>query len=155
MYGTALRFTPRTAHLGALNTLNTVNRVVEDLFGELARPVYEGQETTGRPWQPLVDIVETGQAYEVRAELPGIFREDVQLSVENNVLTLSGERKFEKDVNKENFHRIERAYGTFSRSFTLASRVDAERVGAKYENGLLTVSIPKAAEARPRKIEIS
>ena len=71
------------------------------------------------------------------------------------MLTLSGERKFEKDVNKENFHRIERAYGTFSRSFTLASRVDAERVGAKYENGLLTVSIPKAAEARPRKIEIS
>jgi HSP20 family protein len=154
MYGnTSLRFTPRGVQLGNYNTLNNLNRAVEELFGELARPGYEGQENI-RPWQPLVDIVETEQAYEVRAELPGIAKEDVQLAIENNVLTLSGERKFEKDVNKESYHRIERAYGSFSRSFTLPARVDAERVEARYENGLLTVAIPKAAEARPRKIEI-
>lgn len=152
MYGTSMmRFTPRAT---PGNTLNVFNRTLEELFGELARPGYEGQEST-RPWQPPVDIVETEQAYEVRAELPGVQKDDVQLSVENNVLTLTGERKLEKDVNKENYHRIERLYGTFSRSFTLPSKVDAERVEAKYENGLLTVVIPKAAEARPRKIEIA
>jgi HSP20 family protein len=152
MYGNSMmRFTPRTTQNNALHVLN---RAVEELFGELARPGYEGQEST-RPWQPLVDIVETAQAYEVRAELPGVQKDNVQLAVENNVLTLSGERKFEKDVNKENYHRIERLYGTFTRSFSLPNRVDAERVEARFENGLLTVVIPKAAEAQPRKIEIA
>ena len=152
MYGSMTRFTPRTSQL---NAFNAFNRAVEELFGDFARPGHEGQESAVRPWQPLVDIVETEQAYEVRAELPGVARENVQVAIENNVLTLAGERKFEKDVNKESYHRIERAYGTFSRSFTLPNRVDAERVEAKYENGLLTVAIPKAAEARPRKIEIA
>ena len=151
MYGNSMqRFAPRATQN---NAFNLFNRAVEELFGELARPGYEGQEAV-RPWQPLVDIVETPQSYEVRAELPGVAKDNVQLSVENNVLTLSGERKFEKDVDKESYHRIERAYGAFSRSFALPNRVDAERVEAKYENGLLTVIIPKADEARPRKIEI-
>ena len=152
MYGTSLttRFSPRNTNpFGALGVLN---RAVEEFFGDYARS-YEGSDVT-RSWQPLVDIVETEHAYEVRADLPGIPKEDVQLSIENNVLTLSGERKFEKDVDKESFHRIERAYGTFSRSFSLPARVSADKVEAKYDNGLLTVIVPKAAEARPRRIEI-
>lgn len=152
MYGTSLtpRFTTRNAN--PFGTLSTLNRVVEEFLGDYTRP-YEGGEVS-RAWQPPVDIVETEHAYEVRAELPGIAKEDVQLSLENNILTLSGERKFEKDVEKGNFHRIERAYGTFNRSFTLPARVSTERVEAKYDNGLLTVVIPKAEEAKPRRIEI-
>ena len=149
MYGTLNRFSPRTAHT---NQLHALGRVFDDLFS--AARSYEAGETT-RTWQPLVDIIENDHAYEVKAELPGIAKEDVQLTVENNVLTLSGERKFEKDVNQENCHRIERSYGAFSRSFTLPSRVDAEKVEARYENGVLTVVVPKAVEARPKKITIA
>jgi HSP20 family protein len=153
MYGTMTRFTPRNS--APFSTLNLINRAVEEFLGDYTgHPGPEGTDVT-RAWQPLVDIVETEQAYEVRAELPGIPKEDVHLSLENNVLTLSGERKFEKNVDNANVHRIERAYGTFSRSFTLPARVDAERVEAKYDNGLLTVVIPKAVEARPRKIDIA
>jgi HSP20 family protein len=158
MYGTSMiRFTPRGSHFGVLNTLNlnAVNRVVEDLFGELARPSEDAPQAAVRAWQPRVDILETERAYEIRAELPGVPREDVNIAVDDNVLTVSGERKLEKDVNKESYHRIERVYGSFTRSFTLPTSVDSTQVEAKLENGLLTVVVPKAAEAQPRKIEIS
>ena len=155
MYGnTSLRFTPRGIQLGTYSTVNHLNRAVEKLFGELARPNSEGQESI-RPWQPLVDIVETEQAYEVRAELPGIAREDVQLSIEDNVLTLSGERKLEKDVNKESYHRIERAYGTFSRSFALPAQVDTQGIQASFKDGVLSIAVPKAEQVKPRKISIN
>jgi HSP20 family protein len=152
MYGTTLatRFSPRNAN--PFGTLSTLNRVVEEFLGDYAH-THDGTDAN-RAWQPPVDIVETEQAYEVRAELPGIPKEDVHLSLDNNILTLSGERKLEKDVDHGSFHRIERAYGTFSRSFTLPARVSADRVEAKYDNGLLTVVIPKAEEAKPRRIEI-
>jgi len=155
MYGTSLRFTPRGIQLGP-NTLHAVNRAVEELFGELARPVSasKGQEGT-RSWQPLVDIVETEQAYEVRAELPGIAREDVQLSIDDNVLTLSGERKLEKDANQESYRRRERAYGTFSRAFTLPAQVNAEGIQASFKDGVLTITVPKAEQAKPRTISIN
>ena len=106
-------------------------------------------------WVPRVDILENEEAYQVTAELPGIKKEDVEITVDNNVLSLKGERKFEKDVNKESYHRIERAYGAFVRSFPLPTRVASDRVEAKFDNGLLTITIPKAAEARPKKIEIA
>lgn len=155
MYGTSMiRFAPRGNQLGVLNTLNAVNRVVEEIFGELGQTSEDGQQVT-RAWQPRVDILENERAYEIRAELPGVPREDVNIAVDNNVLTLSGERKLEKDVNKESYHRIERVYGAFTRSFTLPTSVDTTRVEAKLEHGLLTVVVPKAAEAQPRKIEIS
>jgi HSP20 family protein len=155
MNGTALlRLTPRTTY-----PMNLFNRAIEDLFGDLARPAVApaqaGQEAPVRPWAPPVDILETAEAFEVRAELPGVAKDDVEVNVEDNVLTLKGERKFEKDAGGGSFHRIERAYGTFSRAFTLPSRVDAATVEAKFENGLLTVVVPKAAEAKPRKINIS
>jgi HSP20 family protein len=147
MYGNALtRFTPRN-----VVPFEAFNRAIEEFFGDLNR----NQEGVARSWAPAVDIVETPEHYEVRAELPGVKKEDVDISVENNVLTLRGERKFEKDEPKESFHRIERAYGSFVRSFTLPTRVNPEQVQAKFDTGVLTILIPKAAEARPRRIEIA
>ncbi len=118
--------------------------------GELGR----GEELSNRSWRPAVDIRETEDAYQVHAELPGLTKDDIQITIENNVLKLSGERRFEKDTKEEEYHRIERAYGSFTRAFSLPSRVDSERVEASFQDGILTVTVPKAAEARPRKIEI-
>ncbi len=110
--------------------------------------------TNGR-WVPAVDIYENGkQELVLKAELPDMKREDIQVVFENNTLTIKGERKFESDVNKEQFHRVERAYGTFSRSFSLPSTVDASKIGAEYKNGVLTVTLPFREEAKPRTINV-
>jgi HSP20 family protein len=113
------------------------------------------EELASRVWTPPVDIEETETSYRLQAELPGLSRDDIQITLENNVLRLSGERKVEKDVKRENYHRVERTYGTFARSFALPHQVDADHVQAAFENGVLTVTVPKAEEARPRKIAIS
>ena len=127
-------------------------RLMESFFnGEAGR----GEELSNRSWRPAVDIRETGESYVVSAELPGLTKDDVQITIENNVLKLTGERRFEKEVKEEEFHRVERAYGSFSRAFALPTRVDPERVEASFKDGILTVTVRKAAEARPRKIEIS
>src|SRR4051794_35170065 len=110
--------------------------------------------TDGR-WVPAVDIYENGkQELVLKAELPDMKREDIQVVFEDNTLTIKGERKFESDVNKEQFHRVERAYGTFSRSFSLPATVDASKIGADYKNGVLTVKLPFREESRPRTINV-
>ena len=115
--------------------------------------------TNGR-WVPAVDIFENGkQELVLKAELPDMKREDIQVVFENNTLTLKGERKFENTaaengVKQEQFHRLERAYGSFSRSFSLPSTVDASKIGAEYKNGVLTVTLPFREEARPRTINV-
>jgi HSP20 family protein len=91
----------------------------------------------------------------LKAELPDLRKEDVSVTVENNVLTVSGERKFDQEVKKEQYHRIERAYGTFSRSFTLPATVDASRIAAEFKHGVLTVRLPFREEARPRTVDIA
>ena len=88
------------------------------------------------------------------AEIPGLTKENVSITMENNVLTISGERKFEKDVEKENFHRIERTYGSFSRSFSLPANVATQKADASFKDGVLTVTLPKTDEAKPRQIAI-
>lgn len=146
----------RRANYNPWNTFEVFNRAFAPLFtGDIATPEENENETVARVWAPRVDILENDEAFQVTAELPGIKKEDVEITVENNVLSLKGERKFEKDVNKENYHRIERTYGAFARSFTLPTRVASDRVEAKFDTGLLTITIPKVAEARPKKIEIA
>ena len=113
-----------------------------------------GEDLSSRTWTPPVDIQETDDAYRIHAELPGLTKDDIQITLENNVLRLSGERKFEKDVKKENYHRIERTYGSFSRSFALPTQVSSDKVEAKFENGVLSVVVPKAEQAKPRRISI-
>jgi HSP20 family protein len=110
--------------------------------------------TNGR-WVPAVDIYETEKdGLVLKAELPDVKREDISVVVENNTLTLKGERKFAGDASKEQFHRVERAYGTFSRSFSLPQTVDATKIAAEYKNGVLTVTLPVREESRPRTINV-
>ena len=110
--------------------------------------------TNGR-WVPAVDIFETEKdGLVLKAELPDMKREDISVVVETNTLTLKGERKFDSAAKKEQFHRVERAYGTFSRSFSLPQTVDATKIAAEYKNGVLTVTLPVRAESRPRTINV-
>jgi HSP20 family protein len=106
-------------------------------------------------WAPTVDIYENKDHIVLEAELPGMNREDFELSIENNVLTLRGERRFEKRDESDNYHRVERAYGSFSRSFTLPQTVSPENVSAEYKNGVLRVLLQKREEVKARRIEIA
>ena len=105
-------------------------------------------------WSPQVDIFENRNEIVLEAELPGMKPEDVNISIENNVLTIHGERKFEKKDDKDNFHRVERSYGSFTRSFTLPPTVQSENAQAEFENGVLRLILAKREEAKPRRIEI-
>lgn len=106
-------------------------------------------------WLPPVDIYQNGEHEIVlKAELPGVKREDIELKVENNTLTLRGERKREQEVQQENYHRVERFYGSFSRSFSLPSTVNTEAVSAEFKDGVLTVKLPAREEAKPRQIQV-
>ena len=111
-------------------------------------------EDTFGAWAPPVDIFEKNDLLVIRAEIPGVQKEDMDVRIENGVLTLHGERKQEIDVREENAHRLERVYGTFTRSFMLPTTVDATKVTATYKDGVLEVSVPKAETAKPKQIEI-
>ena len=112
------------------------------------------EEVSNQRFLPAVDIREANDALTLSVELPGLSRENVHIALENSVLTISGERTLEKDVKEESYHRIERAYGSFSRSFTLPSNVATDKVDAVFRDGVLTITLPKSDEAKPRKIEI-
>ena len=118
-------------------------------------PDLSASPTTTSAWAPSVDIFENDNELIVKAELPAVDPKDVELNVENNVLTISGERKLEFEDKKENYHRIERAYGSFSRSFSLPRLIDETKIQATYKDGVLTVLIPKHEKAKPRQIKIS
>jgi HSP20 family protein len=105
-------------------------------------------------WTPVCDIYETAKEIVLKLEIPGIKKEDVKISLENNLLTIHGERKFEEEVKKEDFHRVERNYGEFLRNFTLPAFIDSAHILAEFKEGLLTVSLPKREEARPKMIEV-
>jgi HSP20 family protein len=113
------------------------------------------EDVTSRGWSPPVDIYETeGREVVLKAELPGLRREDINLTVENNTLTIRGERRRDDSVKEDRYHRIERAYGSFSRSFTLPNTVDPGKVRADYRDGVLTVMLPLRDEVRPRQIQV-
>lgn len=112
--------------------------------------------TTMSAWTPAVDVRESADEIRVRAELPGLTREDIQVNIENNVLTIAGEKKAEVNEQEEgDWHLVERRYGRFERSFTLPRTVDAQGIAATFQDGILTVTLPKAEEAKPRRIEIA
>ena len=109
----------------------------------------------GTHWTPPADIFETENELVVNIDLPGVDPKMVDLRVENNVLTIRGERQFEEKQNQDNYHRVERTYGSFARSFTLATSVDADKIRANYKAGVLTISLPKAEAAKPKRIQIA
>jgi HSP20 family protein len=106
------------------------------------------------PWLPAVDVIEEAERLVFRAEVPGVDRNDIDIRVENGTLVLRGEKKQEKDVTDESAHRVERYYGSFSRSFVLPTTINAEMISATYRDGVLEVVLPKAEEAKPRRIEV-
>jgi len=127
-----------------------VNRV----FGDLSRR-FDDDVTARGAWVPPVDIYENDQHELVlKAELPDLKREDIDIRVENNALTLSGQKKAEEEVNEDRYHRIERTYGHFSRTFSLPNTVDTGKIAAEYKNGVLTVRLPQREDARPKQIQV-
>ena len=134
---------------GATTLQEQLNRV----FGNILERT--GEESNLTPWAPAVDIFETEHELVVKADLPDVNPQDLDIHVENNILTIRGERKFENKVNEENYLRIERSYGSFSRSFSLANSVNSEAIKADYQNGVLTLSIPKREEAKPKQIKVN
>jgi HSP20 family protein len=135
--------------------LRTLQEEVNRLFSTNLTRTF-GDEGIGRgAWSPSVDIYENKDQIVLEAELPGMKQEDFDLSIENNVITLRGERSFEKKEDSDNYHRVERSYGSFTRSFTLPQTVSGEGVTAEYSNGVLRVTLPKREEVKPRKIEVT
>src|ERR1700752_1991943 len=134
---------------GATTLQEQINRI----FGDGARTSHEKSNLT--PWAPEVDIYETENELVVKADLPDVNPQDLDIRVENNILTIRGERKFDSKVNEDNYLRVERSYGSFSRSFSLANSVKSEAIKADYQNGVLTLSIPKREEAKPKQIRVN
>jgi HSP20 family protein len=147
--------------------INTLTRweplkELEDLQNRLSSvfsraPVRRGngrEEITLADWAPVADITEDDKEYLIKAELPDLKKEDVKVTVENGVLTITGERKMEKEEKGKKYHRIERAYGSFARSFTLPEDADAQKIQAEFKDGILTVHLPKNENAKPKQIEV-
>jgi HSP20 family protein len=125
--------------------------------GAITRAFTNGlnEPRSNRPWSPSVDVYETPDAVTLKADLPEVKVEDIDIRVENQTLTFRGERKFEKEEDVKGYHRIERSYGEFVRSFSVPSTVDTEKVQADYKNGVLTITLPKKEAARPRQVKVA
>ena len=142
--------------LRELNSLqHEMNRLFNTVFDAPAGSVGGNGNTSPRRWVPAMDLVETDDHFVLRADLPGMSQDDVKIELEDNVLTLSGERGAEHETNQEGYYRVERAYGNFSRSLTLPKGVDADAVSASFDRGVLEVRIPKPEAAKPKRIEIA
>jgi len=135
-----------------LSIREEMNRLFDDFFSgwpEKRRGLLEGE------WAPSIDIAETEEELVVTAELPGVKQEEVDITIADDVLTLKGEKKEEKEVKEKNYHRIERNYGSFQRSISLPTSVQADKAKATYKDGILTINVPKVEEAKPKQIKIS
>ena len=152
MYANALTRTAKAPFFAPREFHGLFDRVLDNFWND-ADFVPEG-EAGQRTWLPAVDIYENDDAFVATADLPGLKKEDLDVSIENNVLTVSGERKFEKSDDEGTFRRVERSYGTFRRSFALPRTVDSTKVEAKFEDGVLTLALPKSEVAKSRKITV-
>ena len=124
-------------------------RLFEDAFTR-----FLSEPTSNRPWSPAVDIYETENELVLKADLPEVSQKDIDVRVENQTLTIAGERKFEKENSTKGFHRIERAYGNFVRSFAVPQTFDTDKISAEFHNGVLSVTLPKKETAKPRQVKI-
>lgn len=134
-----------------LSLQERMNRLFED---SLSRTKGPEEDIFSSSWIPVVDIYETAEDMVMKAELPGMSREDISVEVKDNLLVLRGERKFQKNVKEENYYRLERNYGKFQRAFTLPFEVDRSKIEAHYRDGVLEVKLPKAEVSKPKQIEI-
>jgi HSP20 family protein len=148
---TLTRFVPYRSPLADVAVLQ--NRL-NSIFSDFARPEAEQESLAMGNFIPPVDVYEDAQRLVLKLEVPGIKQEDLDVKLENQTLTVKGERKFEKDEKEENFHRIERRYGSFTRTFTLPQTVDAGSVKANYEQGVLTIALAKKEAAKPKQVQV-
>jgi HSP20 family protein len=132
---------------GAPTRHEQLNRVFGDAFNR--------EESNLTTWAPDADILETAHELVVKADLPDVDPKDLDIRVENNILTIRGERRFQKQINENEYLRVERSYGSFARSFSLANTVNSEAIKADYQNGVLTLNIPKREEAKPKQIKVN
>jgi HSP20 family protein len=130
----------------------TMQREIDRMFDRFRGGILDDSGATA--FMPVVDIIETANAFDIKIELPGVNKEDVKITIQNGVLTVRGEKKQESQKKGENYHRVERSYGTFQRSFTLPTSVKSEKIEASYDNGILNISLPKEEEAKPKEIEV-
>ncbi|PYS02409.1 MAG: molecular chaperone [Acidobacteria bacterium] len=135
--------------------LNLLQDRMNRLFEDASRNWKSDEPASTTTWSPAVDIFETESEIVVKAEVPGMERKDITLNLENNVLTLKGERRFLKEAKEENYHRIERSYGGFSRAFSIPATVDEEKIRADYQDGVLKIVLPKKEQLRPKQIKIA
>jgi HSP20 family protein len=133
-----------------LSIADEMNRIVRDVFDSETRETSFFKGT----WSPVVDISEDKDNFYLHVELPGMKREDVKVSYEDGLLTITGEKKSEKEEKDVNYHRVERRFGKFERSFRMPSHIVSDRIDAHFENGVLTITLPKAEEAKPKEIEV-
>ncbi len=146
------RWNPATDITRDLDTMQKrMNRLFNDFFSGREG---DGDDLILGSWNPAVDVVEHDDSYVIEAELPGMNKNDIKISVTNDVLTIQGEKKVEKEDKKKNFHRTERSYRSFSRTFSLPGNVKADKVEAEFNNGVLTVKVPKSEEAKPKQIDV-
>ncbi len=141
---------PFNEFAGIARTLQNFDKA----FGSGFPRLFNDEGLVKGSWNPTVDVYEDANGIQIEADLPGVKKEDFELSIENNVLTLKGERKFEKKSDEGNYHRVERSYGSFTRSFSLPSNVDVEKVGADFKDGVLRVTLPRREETKPRQIQV-
>jgi HSP20 family protein len=131
-----------------------IQREMNRMFDNAFRFDIRNEDSAFNAWTPAVDIAEHEDQFVVKAELPGVNKDDVKVTIENNILTIHGEKKQEKETKKENYHRVERCYGSFERSFTLPTTVKSDRIDAVYKDGILQIALPKAEEAKPKQVEV-
>ena len=134
--------------------LEEIQNRLSSIFGRTPIRGLGEEAMTVSEWRPLVDIVEDEKEYLIKAELPDVKKEDVKVTVENGVLTITGERKFEKEEKGKKYHRIERAYGSFMRSFTLPEGAAGDKISAEFKDGVLKVHLPKSAEPKSKPIDV-
>jgi len=144
--------TPTRSQYGAYSGLQRLNSMLDQVFGTW--PLPEGGSALTSAWLPPVDVFEDNDSVKIVAEIPGVRADELNVSIENNVLTIRGEKRQQSEDKSERVHRYERSYGIFERSFVLPATVDPERIEANCENGVLTITVPKSERARPRQIEI-
>ena len=143
---TLVRFSPEMRRL---------QREIDTLFDSFFPTRTQNGEPETATWAPRVDLAETEEAYHLYLDLPGLSKDDVEINFHDGALTVRGERKTEKQGEKQNFVRLERTFGHFYRSFTLPKTADAERIEASYQDGVLSIRVPKAEEVKPRRIQVS
>ncbi len=134
--------------------LETLRERMNVLFGDVYSSPGKEKDLVTSAWNPSVDIYEHNGNLVLTAEIPGVDEDDIEVKLEDSTLTIKGERKYENEVKEENYHRVERSYGSFSRSFSLPQNIDQDKIKAESENGILKITMPKKAELKPKKVKV-